>query len=375
MAIDLATDYINMNRGGTPGTPGSGAEGPAATGNVLQAAVKNPASADPATLVAYEGNIVWFGGNPYLWSGAAYSQVALLGKDEMLHLADMTLPGSGYVGDLANPPNSYVDGGPTPDVLMVKDDNLNRYVPVGTYTATQLAAIDSTAAGGTYPSAGAPATYLDDTVDPTVLKAWNLATTAYVDIGGASVSGTGATDTFTSTGGTVVNAGDNTNLDLDVSAEAVFDTVAAASAAEVAALTGADTVLVEIADGTLREVLISDLPVLPSGPYIGAPDFALGVTASAGVASVSAPALGATAYDNTKSYAFKATLTPDTLDGTSSLAAILTVGSTNVTYTAAADLAGVPAAYGTITLGSNDFIIGTQGEGTTGAVAIEFWET
>ncbi|WP_299933673.1 hypothetical protein [uncultured Pelagimonas sp.] len=76
MALDLNTDYVNINRGGTPGTAGSGTEGPAKLKAILLASVAVTPSADPATLAAYEGTVAWFGGNPYLWTGTAYKRVA-----------------------------------------------------------------------------------------------------------------------------------------------------------------------------------------------------------------------------------------------------------------------------------------------------------
>ncbi|WP_299933675.1 DUF2793 domain-containing protein [uncultured Pelagimonas sp.] len=72
--------------------------------------------------------------------------------------------------------------------------------------------------------------------------------------------GGGQTDTFTSANGTILNAGNNVGLNLDVDAQAVVNGITLATAAEVAALDGDEQAVVRIDDGTLRRVNLDDLP-------------------------------------------------------------------------------------------------------------------
>lgn len=71
MAIKLETDFINLNRDGTPGVDGSGTEGPAKVSSVLKANTQASLT-DPATITTFSGGVLAYGGKSYLWNGAGY---------------------------------------------------------------------------------------------------------------------------------------------------------------------------------------------------------------------------------------------------------------------------------------------------------------
>lgn len=131
-------------------------------------------------------------------------------------LSEFTLPGSGFVGDLVPRPRLYIDDTANPDVLMTLDSATNTYTPGGGLLKSQLDALNATASGATYPTAaGVPASYVDDTVSPAVLKLWDGS--GFVDAGGGAdnlggtitpasvdvVSGVAFSETFTSSSGVV----------------------------------------------------------------------------------------------------------------------------------------------------------------------------
>jgi hypothetical protein len=74
MAVTMS-DFLVVNIGGTPGTAGTGTYYVSSIGGILEAGSGIAASADPATLTAWEGDPVWFGGEPYAWNGTAYVQL------------------------------------------------------------------------------------------------------------------------------------------------------------------------------------------------------------------------------------------------------------------------------------------------------------
>lgn len=129
-------------------------------------------------------------------------------------LSELTLPGSGFVGDIVPAPRAYIDDGATPDVLMIRDNGTGKYVPSGSLVKSQLDTLNATASGETYPTTGGvPPYYVDDTVSPSVLQVWSG--TAYADAGGGAdglggtvaptsidiQSGAAFSETFTSSSG------------------------------------------------------------------------------------------------------------------------------------------------------------------------------
>lgn len=75
MPVNYISDYIVINQGGTPGTAGTGSYFVASLGDVFEPALASAASADPTTLTAYEGSIIWHAGAPFIWNGTGYEAV------------------------------------------------------------------------------------------------------------------------------------------------------------------------------------------------------------------------------------------------------------------------------------------------------------
>lgn len=94
MPIDPLNDHIVVNQGGTPGVAGSGTYAVSSTGHLFEQALTQAASADPTTLTAFEGAVIWWGGQAYLWDGAQY---LLGGRND--HTSGPTAPASANIGD------------------------------------------------------------------------------------------------------------------------------------------------------------------------------------------------------------------------------------------------------------------------------------
>lgn len=127
---------------------------------------------------------------------AAAGMTPLQGEFEMELRSDLVtrpdFPASGFVGDFANRPESYIDDSVCPAIPMFFDPcgpggaGPGAYVPGNGYTDTQLAALDGVAAGGTYPADGFPNTYVDTSGTEPQLFYWNDANGAYEAVGGAT---------------------------------------------------------------------------------------------------------------------------------------------------------------------------------------------
>jgi hypothetical protein len=101
MPVTLS-DYLVINQGGTPGTAGTGAYFVASIADVFNPALSQVASADPATLTAYEGSIIWFAGEPYIWNGAAYEPVRMANLDPRLQAGTLAPTTRGDATPLAD---------------------------------------------------------------------------------------------------------------------------------------------------------------------------------------------------------------------------------------------------------------------------------
>lgn len=86
--------------------------------------------------------------------------------------------------------------------------------------------------------------------------------------GGTGSTGTGQTDSFTSTAGTIVNAGNNVNLDLRVAIDPMFAAPPEINAAQLAGLDGDEFLWIMQDNGAVRRIKTSDLidPVLSIAP-------------------------------------------------------------------------------------------------------------